>query len=88
MEAAQMGAGASAANDSAPAADSSTSSTSSSGGANGNDHGIETVGFDLPGEVDELAVNKWLVGLLQDRGPDLYRMKGVLAVKVRVLMQL
>merc|ERR1711898_85761 len=42
---------------------------------------IVSVCFELPGEVDADAVNKWLVCLLQDKGETMYRVKGILAVR-------
>ena len=43
--------------------------------------GIASVGFDVAGEVDLDEVNRWVVNLLQEKGMDIYRFKGVFAVK-------
>ncbi len=38
------------------------------------------MGIQLEGEVDEGKLNQWLSKLLQERGPDLFRSKGILSV--------
>ena len=45
------------------------------------DTSISSVGLVEPGELDMAKVNGWLGALLRDRGADIYRMKGVLAIK-------
>ena len=45
------------------------------------DTSVSSVGFILPGECNMSALNAWMGTLLQDKGADLYRMKGVLAVQ-------
>lgn len=45
------------------------------------DDTVSSVGIDLPGECDGAALDGWLGALLRDRGPDIFRMKGVFAVK-------
>jgi len=49
------------------------------------DQSVTSIGIDLAvsshGTVDLGLYNKWLDGLLRDKGADLFRMKGVLAVK-------
>jgi len=47
------------------------------------DNRVSSVGFDLPGEVDEQKLQSWLSRLLEEKGVDLFRSKGVLAVKGR-----
>lgn len=44
------------------------------------DDDIVSVAIERPGEVDFGAVNHWLAGVLANRGPDIFRMKGVLNV--------
>lgn len=41
---------------------------------------VGSVGFAFEGELDMEKLNQWMGGLLRSRGPDIYRMKGVLAV--------
>jgi len=45
------------------------------------DERVTSVGVDVPGEVDSKKLNKWIGWLLQEKGVDLFRSKGVLAVK-------
>jgi len=45
------------------------------------DEVVSSVGIVAPGEVDAKKLNRWLSELMQTRGPDLYRMKGVLAIR-------
>lgn len=45
------------------------------------DHEISSVGITTPGELDEEKFNQWLGELLMTRGPDLFRMKGILSIK-------
>eukprot|EP00304_Pavlova_gyrans_P013889 CAMPEP_0206064002 /NCGR_PEP_ID=MMETSP1466-20131121/58511_1 /ASSEMBLY_ACC=CAM_ASM_001126 /TAXON_ID=44452 /ORGANISM="Pavlova gyrans, Strain CCMP608" /LENGTH=405 /DNA_ID=CAMNT_0053439373 /DNA_START=59 /DNA_END=1276 /DNA_ORIENTATION=+ len=42
---------------------------------------VSSVGFVREGDLDMDKVNEWIGQLLQDKGPDIYRMKGVLALK-------
>ena len=42
---------------------------------------VSSVGIDLPGELSANKVNKWLADLLQEKGQDIFRMKGVLSIK-------
>jgi G3E family GTPase len=45
------------------------------------DEEVSSVGITLPGDLDEAKLNTWLSRLLAEKGPDIFRMKGVLAVK-------
>merc|ERR1711988_105029 len=53
--------------------------------ADGHDHQhdsrVSSVGIDLPGEVVQQKLNEWISWLLKEKGVDLFRSKGVLAVK-------
>merc|ERR1740121_1502099 len=42
---------------------------------------VSSVGIDLPGEVVQQKLNDWIGWLLREKGVDLFRSKGVLAVK-------
>ena len=42
---------------------------------------VTSVGIDLPGDLSANKVNKWLADLLQEKGQDIFRMKGVLSMK-------
>jgi len=42
---------------------------------------VSSVGFVRDGDLDMDKVNEWIGQLLQDKGADIYRMKGVLALK-------
>lgn len=42
--------------------------------------GIGSVGIELDGAVDVTRLNQWLGWLLEERGPDIFRMKGILNV--------
>ena len=44
------------------------------------DDEVSSVSIDRLGDVDPERLNAWLSGLLRDRGPDLFRLKGVLSV--------
>jgi G3E family GTPase len=44
------------------------------------DQSVTSVGFDLPGEVEPGRLNRWLGRLLAEKGTDIFRMKGILAV--------
>ncbi|MYT30402.1 MULTISPECIES: GTP-binding protein [unclassified Streptomyces] len=41
---------------------------------------VTSVGIDLPGELDEDRLNRWLGDLLRTKGVDLFRSKGILAL--------
>ena len=45
------------------------------------DDEVTSVGITIPGELHVERLNKWLGRLLAERGPDIYRSKGVLSVK-------
>merc|ERR1712228_1133714 len=45
------------------------------------DDRVSSVGVDVPGEVDQSKLNEWISWLLREKGVDLFRSKGVLAVK-------
>src|SRR5262249_19690969 len=45
------------------------------------DEAVTSVGIVLPGELNEKKVNDWFAKLLAEKGPDLYRMKGVLSLR-------
>jgi G3E family GTPase len=45
------------------------------------DESVTSVGIAIPGELNEKKVNKWFAKLLAEKGPDLYRMKGVLCLR-------
>mmetsp|Transcript_57622 Transcript_57622/g.137011 ORF Transcript_57622/g.137011 Transcript_57622/m.137011 type:complete len:457 (-) Transcript_57622:83-1453(-) len=45
------------------------------------DERVSSVGIHLPGEVDQAKLNEWLGWFLRERGLDVFRTKGVLAVK-------
>jgi G3E family GTPase len=47
------------------------------------DEDITSVGITLPGDLDEKKLGAWLGDLLRTKGQDIFRMKGVLAVKGR-----
>ncbi|MFO0800974.1 MAG: GTP-binding protein [Gemmataceae bacterium] len=42
---------------------------------------VNAVALTLPGDLDMKRLNAWLGEFLQTRGPDVYRMKGVLSIK-------
>jgi G3E family GTPase len=44
------------------------------------DETVISVGIDLPGDLDEKRLNKWISTLLRDKGTDIFRMKGILSV--------
>jgi G3E family GTPase len=44
------------------------------------DMSVSSVGIDLPGEVQPDRLNKWLGKLLAEKGIDIFRMKGILAI--------
>lgn len=41
---------------------------------------VTSVGIVADGSIDMRKLNAWLSGLLQERGPDLFRSKGILAI--------
>jgi len=45
------------------------------------DDEVGSVGIVQPGEVDVKKFNNWLSDLMQTRGQDLYRLKGILAIR-------
>merc|ERR1712084_4406 len=45
------------------------------------DNPVSSVGIDVPGEVIQQKLNEWISWLLKEKGVDLFRSKGVLAVK-------
>lgn len=54
------------------------------------DDEVASVGIEIDGELELEPLNRWLSRLLQERGPDIFRMKGVLAVAgydVRMVFQ-
>ena len=44
-------------------------------------NGVTSVGIDVKESLDLNAVQTWMGGLLRDKGADMYRMKGVLAIQ-------
>jgi G3E family GTPase len=47
------------------------------------DEDVTSVGIRTPGDLDEKKLSEWLGTLLRTKGQDIFRMKGVLAVKGR-----
>merc|ERR1711972_642337 len=47
------------------------------------DDRVSSVGIDLAGDVDICKLDEWIGDLLKDRGFDIFRAKGVLAVRDR-----
>jgi G3E family GTPase len=47
------------------------------------DEDVTSVGISTPGDLDEKKLSDWLGTLLRTKGQDIFRMKGVLAVKGR-----
>jgi G3E family GTPase len=45
------------------------------------DNTVSSVGIEVEGECDANRLNAWLGDLLMDKGADIFRMKGVLAIK-------
>lgn len=45
------------------------------------DYNVSSVGLQIEGELDMMKMNNWLSALLQEKGPDLYRSKGILAIQ-------
>jgi G3E family GTPase len=44
------------------------------------DSSVEAVCLNLPGTIDDRRLNRWLLELVAQRGPDLFRLKGILNV--------
>jgi G3E family GTPase len=44
------------------------------------DQSVTSVGIDLPGEVEPGRLNRWIGRLLAEKGTDIFRMKGILAL--------
>jgi len=51
------------------------------GAAHSHDHNVSSVGIIEKEPVDAEALNDWLKDLLSTKGPDIFRMKGVLSIK-------
>jgi G3E family GTPase len=47
------------------------------------DEDVTSVGISTPGDLDEKKLSDWLGALLRTKGQDIFRMKGILAVKGR-----
>ena len=45
------------------------------------DSSVTSVGIALSGDLDAKRLNAWMSKLLQEKGPDIFRMKGVLSIK-------
>ncbi|MBY0230045.1 MAG: GTP-binding protein [Gemmataceae bacterium] len=45
------------------------------------DEEVKSVGLVMDGDLDEKKLNEWMSGLLMEKGADIYRAKGVLAIK-------
>jgi G3E family GTPase len=45
------------------------------------DESVTSVGIVLGGDLDHKKLNRWLSELLQTKGPDIFRMKGILSIK-------
>jgi G3E family GTPase len=45
------------------------------------DSSVTSVGITLSGDLDPKKLNKWMSELLQAKGPDIFRMKGVLSIR-------
>jgi len=44
------------------------------------DETVGSIALELDGEVDGTRLNAWLSRLLQTQGPDIFRMKGIVAI--------
>merc|ERR1712174_165876 len=51
------------------------------GAEHSHDERVTSVGIDVPGEVMGSKLNEWIGWLLKEKGVDLFRSKGVLAVQ-------
>ncbi len=49
------------------------------------DEDVTSVGISMPGDLDEKKLSDWLGTLLRTKGQDIFRMKGILAVKGRAM---
>ena len=49
-------------------------------GEHEHDASVSSVSLTIPGEVHMLLVNEWIGDILKEKGNDIYRMKGVLAI--------
>lgn len=58
-----------------------TSSTREYAAAHTHDDAVTSVGIDVVGECDPDRLNDWISKLLEEQGPDIFRMKGVIAIK-------
>ena len=45
------------------------------------DDTVRSIALELDGALDGSALNAWLSRLLQTQGPDIFRMKGILAIE-------
>jgi len=45
------------------------------------DEAVSSVGIELPGDLNEKKLNTWMGNLLQTKGTDIFRMKGVLSLQ-------
>jgi G3E family GTPase len=45
------------------------------------DDDVTSVGLEFAGEFDQQRLNRWLGDLLANQGPDIFRMKGIIAVR-------
>ncbi len=45
------------------------------------DDEVSSVGITMPGDLDPEKLNNWLGKLLQEKGPDIFRTKGVLSIR-------
>jgi G3E family GTPase len=45
------------------------------------DSSVSSVGITMGGDLDPTKLNKWMSELLQTKGPDIFRMKGILSIK-------
>jgi len=45
------------------------------------DESVSSVGITIAGDLDAKKLNKWMSELLQTKGGDIFRMKGVLSIK-------
>merc|ERR1711998_349239 len=50
-------------------------------GEHEHDNSVTSMGVDIPGDVDLSLLEKWIQTLLKEKGTNIYRMKGVLAIE-------
>lgn len=50
-------------------------------GGHSHDHQVSSVGWEAAGELDPKKLERWLGGVLQERGADIFRMKGVFSLQ-------